>query len=129
MLKHTLETATAVANGKCARSIVPCEWYLGEHATLVVVAIALVFIEHKGAVGSRINAYLKIGASLFGRVLNKLSDCGANILTISQNPPIGGRASVVVSMDISSLSIDISDLIAELSAMPGVENPLLIDIA
>ena len=80
----------------------------------------------KNAVFSMILSHEK---GILGRVLNKLSDYGANILTISQNPPIGGRASVVVSMDISSLSVDISTLIDELSALPGVESPSLIDIA
>lgn len=64
-----------------------------------------------------------------GRVLNVLSNFGANILTITQNPPLGGRASVVISMDVTNLTADISDLINVLGRIPGVENPSLIDMA
>jgi len=63
------------------------------------------------------------------RVLNYFSSYNANILTITQNPPIGGRAIVVVSMDISSLSTDISTLLIELEKLSGVSSPSLIDIA
>ena len=66
---------------------------------------------------------------ILGHVLSILSTYGANILTITQNPPIGGRASVVISMDISSLTADVSDVIARLAEIDGVSAPYLIDIA
>ena len=65
---------------------------------------------------------------VLGRVLNFLSERGANIVTISQNPPIGGRASVVISIDISGLTCDVSALMMDLSGISGVDNPFLIDI-
>lgn len=80
----------------------------------------------KKAVFSMILSHEK---GVLGRVLNFLSENGANILTISQNPPIGGRASVVISMDISSLAKDVSVLMSELAGISGVDNPFLIDIA
>jgi chorismate mutase len=63
------------------------------------------------------------------QVLSILAENGVNILTITQNPPIQDRASVVVSMDISELSCGVSDLLVMLEANPGVENPRLIDMA
>ena len=80
----------------------------------------------KKAVVSMILAHEK---GTLSRVLNFLSSYNANILTITQNPPIGGRASVVVSMDISSLTTDISDLMYELDNINGVTSTSLIDIA
>ncbi len=63
------------------------------------------------------------------KALGILAENGANILTISQNPPIQDRASVVVSLDISELTCEVSTLLEQLSKQPGVENPRLIDIA
>ncbi len=76
-----------------------------------------------------ISMILRHEKGTLGKVLGILSDSGANILTITQNPPIGSRASVVVSMDISALVSDINDLIGVLSATDGVEHPALIDMA
>ena len=90
-----------------------------------------VFLPGTGEIGRNavFSMILSHEKGILGRVLNRLSEYGANILTISQNPPIGGRASVVISMDISALTVDVADLISMLSGMEGVENPLLIDIA
>ena len=66
---------------------------------------------------------------VLGKVLGVLSDLGANILTITQNPPIASRATVVVSMDINALSCEISELSAVLSTIDGVESPTLVDVA
>ncbi len=64
-----------------------------------------------------------------GRVLGVLSDKGANILTINQTPPIGSRASVVVSLDINALSVNMCELLGALGETDGIENPALIDMA
>ena len=68
-------------------------------------------------------------AGLLGSVLALLADCGANILTILQSPPIGSRASVVVSMDIENIHVTIPEIIKKLSEAKGVENPQLLDVA
>lgn len=65
---------------------------------------------------------------VLGRVLNAMSDMGANVLTIMQNPPIGERASVVISVDISDLNINMEDGISRLSGMYGVERVGLLDM-
>ena len=53
---------------------------------------------------------------------------GANILTIMQNPPIGDRASVVISMDITSLETSVNGVLEMLTAAEGVEKAGLLDI-
>ncbi len=65
---------------------------------------------------------------VLGRVLNALSDKGANILTIMQNPPIGDRASVVISADITGLTDGIDSITALLLAVDGVERAGLLDM-
>ena len=61
-------------------------------------------------------------------VLNCLSDKGANILTIMQNPPIGERASVIISADITGLTEGIDAIIAALFSIGGVERAGLLDV-
>jgi chorismate mutase len=65
---------------------------------------------------------------VLGRVLNAFSDMGANILTIMQNPPIGERASVVLSLDISDMNRGVEEAIALLAEMHGVERAGLLDM-
>ena len=65
---------------------------------------------------------------VLGRVLNCLSDKGANILTIMQNPPIGERASVIISADITGLTDGIDAIIAALFSIGGVERAGLLDV-
>ena len=76
-----------------------------------------------------ISMILRHEPGLLGKVLSFLGDCGANILTITQNPPIADRATVVISMDVSSIDRSHDELIQALEALDGVEYPRLIDIA
>lgn len=66
---------------------------------------------------------------ILAKVLNVLGENGANILTITQNPPISNRAAVVITMDVSGIDGDISETIKKLSTLKGVERLSLIDIA
>lgn len=65
---------------------------------------------------------------VLGRVLNSLSDMGANVLTIMQNPPMGERASVVISVDISDLERSTEETVSHLLEMHGVERAGLLDM-
>ena len=67
-------------------------------------------------------------AGSLSEVLGILSESGANILTITQNPPIHSHAHVVVSLDISRLSLDADALIAKISAIDGVFGAKVISI-
>ena len=68
-------------------------------------------------------------AGLLGEVLNKLSEIGANILTITQNMPINSRAHVVISLDISCIDVTHpEELISILNGIDGVTGTKLISI-
>jgi len=90
-----------------------------------------VFLPKEGEHGRRlvISMLLSHKRGTLGRVLSELGELGVNIITINQNPPIGERASVVISMDIASLSSDTQTLLARLRAMDGVDDPAIIDMA
>ena len=65
---------------------------------------------------------------ILSEVLGKLSDDGANILTITQNLPINSKAHVVLSLDVSSLKTEIDVLIKEINAIDKVRGTKLISI-
>lgn len=65
---------------------------------------------------------------ILSEVLGKLSNYGANILTITQNLPINSRAHVVLTLDISCLSIEIDALVREINAIDKVSGSKLISI-
>lgn len=54
-------------------------------------------------------------------VLNLLSEYGANILTIDQSIPINNSAYVSLTMDISSISMDIYEILNNIDKIDGVE--------
>lgn len=76
-----------------------------------------------------VSMILRHEKGVLGKVLGVISDNGANILTITQTPPIGSRAAVVMSMDISALAVDVEQLVRILAATPCVENPQLVDMS
>ena len=90
-----------------------------------------VYRPSEGDMGKKavISMILRHEPGLLGRVLSFLGDRGANILTITQNPPIASRASVVISIDVSSMKAGPDELITALEELDGVEYPRLIDIA
>ncbi len=90
-----------------------------------------VFLPKEGEHGRRmvVSMLLSHKRGTLGRVLSELSELGVNIVTINQNPPIGERASVVISMDIATLASDTQTLLARLKAMDGVDDPAIIDMA
>lgn len=67
-------------------------------------------------------------SGLLSEVLNSLSECGANILTITQNLPVNQRANVVISMDISQVVGDITALLERLGSIDGVSSAKLLAI-
>jgi len=58
--------------------------------------------------------------------MGTLSDCNANILTITQSLPIRGKASIMLSIDLSQLNRGIDDMVDELSGIEGVEQVRLL---
>ena len=67
-------------------------------------------------------------SGILSEVLNFISEKGANILTITQNLPVNKRANVVLSLDVSLLSTDISAILDELGTKEGVTGTKLLAI-
>lgn len=65
---------------------------------------------------------------VLSEVLNQLSMLNANILTITQSLPINKKASVVLSLDISDITVSVEAVIATLAGIHGVSNAKLVSI-
>ncbi len=63
---------------------------------------------------------LKDKAGVLSAILSIFANCGANILTINQSIPTGGRAMVTISAETGNLSCPLEELSSELSGTPGV---------
>lgn len=61
-------------------------------------------------------------------LLSCISDSGASVLTITQSLPIHNSASVTISLDVSSISCELTGLIALIGKTPGVEQAKLLAI-
>lgn len=61
-------------------------------------------------------------------VLNILSRVNANILTITQNLPIGGQAHVVLSLDAANMSVSSDELIDDLAKIQGTRHVKLVAV-
>lgn len=61
-------------------------------------------------------------------LLGRISETGASVLTITQSLPIHNRASVTISLDVSSMNCELSKLTSIIEATPGVENAKLVAI-
>ncbi len=59
-------------------------------------------------------------------LLIRISEARVNVLTITQSLPIREKASVTISLDISEVGGNLSEFIAELGAVPGVEQVRLL---
>ncbi len=55
-------------------------------------------------------------------LLSKVTECGGNVLSISQSLPIKGAASVTLSLDMGSLSVSPEALLDLLRSSPGVQS-------
>jgi len=79
-------------------------------------------------VGRKASLMLQLNhrAGMLSKVINTLSGCNANILTITQSLPIHGKASIMLSIDLSQLSRGIDDMVDELSRIDGVEQVRLL---
>lgn len=65
---------------------------------------------------------------LLSEVLNNITSCMGNIITINQNIPIHAKASVTISIDVSELSVPIDELISRISTVRGINRVNLISI-
>lgn len=49
-------------------------------------------------------------------LLTKLSDAGGSVITITQAPPVRGRAEVTISLDISGINCELETMISNIGA-------------
>ena len=59
-------------------------------------------------------------------LLSRISEAGCSVLTITQSLPIHGKASIMLSIDLSQLTEPMDALIESLDAIEGVENVRLL---
>ena len=58
---------------------------------------------------------------MLSALLAAFADAGANILTVNQNIPAGGVASVSISARTDRLAMPVDGFVRTLGALPGVE--------
>lgn len=75
-----------------------------------------------------ISMMLKHIQGSLSEVLQFLSSRGANILTINQNFPIHGEANVVVSLELTHVSLSIDEVVEELHSLKCVSSVQLVAI-
>lgn len=61
-------------------------------------------------------------------VLSRISEKGGSVLTITQSPPIRGRASVTVTLDVSEMFLSTQELLEALNAVSGVDSTRLVAV-
>ena len=61
-------------------------------------------------------------------VLSLFSEIGANILTISQSPPVHEKASVMLSADVNGVGIELNEILKKLADLNGVEQARLLAV-
>lgn len=90
------------------------------------------FILEPSAMASGRKAVLSMMLAHEPGVLSALLSCisasGASVLTITQSLPIHNRASVTISLDVSSLTWELSELMQHVESTSGVENAKLLAI-
>jgi len=65
-------------------------------------------------------------AGMLSKVLSAISDCRPYVLTITQSLPIHGKASIMLSIDLSQLITSMDALLEALNAIDGVEHVRLL---
>lgn len=61
-------------------------------------------------------------------VLTRISQLGGSVLTITQSLPIHRKASVTITLDISGMPGNVSQLLSVIEGTGGVENPRLVAV-
>lgn len=77
---------------------------------------------HSSMAGMTLTLSMEISdeTGILSDILRKIADFGANILTIHQSIPIGGMASVSISMQILKSSENVSGLLENLERLSGI---------
>lgn len=81
-----------------------------------------IFEFHENAKGTTVTLLLQMEdkPGILSDVLKIVAKCGANILTIHQSIPIGGVASLTLSIQILETTSDVSEMIGQMEGTEGV---------
>ena len=77
---------------------------------------------HSSMAGMTLTLSMEISdeTGILSDILREIADFGANILTIHQSIPIGGMASVSISMQVLKSSENVSGLLENLERLSGI---------
>ena len=77
---------------------------------------------HSSMAGMTLTLSMEISdeTGILSDILREIADFGANILTIHQSIPIGGMASVTISMQVLKSSENVSGLLENLERLSGI---------
>ena len=67
-----------------------------------------------------VSAVLQDKPGILSKMISTLYDCGANIMTVNQNIPSGGRAAVSVSFRTGKLKMSMGQLLKTIKELDGV---------
>ena len=83
-----------------------------------------IFPFHENNRGKTINIMLLLDdePGLLSNVLNEIAKCKANILTLQQSIPIGGRASVTLGMEMRPETKEVNDIISAIEGIHGINS-------
>lgn len=59
---------------------------------------------------------------LLSRVLSKIAQYNANVLTIQQSIPVNGRAALTISLEVLDMTGDVTEMFAEIEDINGVHD-------
>ena len=81
-----------------------------------------IFEFHENAKGTTVTLLIQMEdmPGILSDMLKIVASCGANILTIHQSIPIGGMASLTLSIQILETTEDISQMLERMEGMNGV---------
>lgn len=65
---------------------------------------------------------------ILSSLLARISEAGGSVLTITQSLPIHSKASVTISLDVSSMPGPLSSLLEAIESTPGVDNTRLLAV-
>lgn len=85
-------------------------------------------VEMSGGRKAVLSMMLAHEQGVLSSLLVRVSEVRASVLTITQSLPIRGKASVTISLDISDMTENISDLIEGLGGVSGVEQVRLLAV-
>ena len=87
-----------------------------------------IFAPDESASGRRavLSLMLDHEKGVLSTVLNQFSECGANILTITQSLPIHQKASVTLSLDVTAVTLPMPELLLQIERVRGVESVRLV---